>query len=383
VVSVKATKAHAAELGFNVVGIAPAVPSPRLDAYFDWINAGMHGGMGYMAREDRQARRRDLDVVLPGARSIIIVALDYHALHLSGATPDMLNDPSRGRIAAYAWGRDYHDVMTPRLEALAAWLRDSTGSAVRHKVYVDTGAILERSHGQQAGIGFIGKNTLLINPRGGSYFFLGEIITDAEFDSYDPAHRETMCGNCMRCQVACPTNAFPKPYVLDARRCISYLTIENKGWIDRNLRPQMGNWIYGCDVCQDVCPFSRFVIPTHEAVFVPTSIDRVAPRLVDLLAMDEIMFRERFDGSPVVRIGLDRLLRNACVAAGNWGSTDAIPGLATLLGHTNAQVRGHAAWALGRIGEEGRSVIRSRLADENDEVVKAEALLALDMAATL
>src|SRR5258705_6069732 len=165
VYTAKATKARAAELGFNVVGIAPALPSPRLDAYFKWIDAGMHGDMDYMARTDRQARRRNFDVVLPGARSIIMVGLDYHALRLSGAAPEMLNDPSRGRIASYAWGRDYHDVMTPRLEALAAWLQDSTGSEVRHKVYVDTGAILERSHGQQAGLGFVGKNTLLINPR--------------------------------------------------------------------------------------------------------------------------------------------------------------------------------------------------------------------------
>ncbi|HEY1017087.1 MAG TPA: tRNA epoxyqueuosine(34) reductase QueG, partial [Herpetosiphonaceae bacterium] len=306
-------KAEAQRLGFNLVGVTPAAPSPRLDAYFRWLDAGMHAEMGYLARPDRTARRRDLGVILPGARSLVMVGLNYHTLALP---PALAADPGRGRIASYAWGVDYHDLMAPRLEQLADWLRSASGGAIRHRVYVDTGAILERSHGQQAGLGFIGKNTLLINPRRGSYFFLGEIITDLGFDAYDQPRRETMCGSCARCQSACPTAAFPEPYVLDARRCISYLTIENKGWIDPALRPLLGNWIMGCDICQEVCPFQRFAIQSLESAFFPVDPDRAAPPLLDLLLLDEAGFAARFGGSPVSRLKRERLLRNACVAAG-------------------------------------------------------------------
>lgn len=356
-------KARALELGFNLVGIARAEPSPTLDAYFRWIDAGMHGDMGYMAREDRQARRRDLNVILPGAQSLVIVALDYRA-----ALPDvLLSDPSRGRIAAYAWGLDYHDVMTPRLDALAAWMSAES----QHRVYVDTGAILERSHAQRAGMGFIGKNTMLIHPRRGSYFFLGEIVTTFAFDRCDQAGRATMCGSCTRCLRACPTDAFPRPHVLDARRCISYLTIEHKGWIAPELRPLMGNWVYGCDVCQDVCPFNRFDVPTREPAFHPADLDRAAPPLLDLLALDEAGFRARFGGSAIARIKRDRLVRNAAVAAGNGGDDAALPALTRLLDDPNPLVRGHAAWALGRI-DGGRARLAAQWSRETDDQVLAE-----------
>ncbi|MCC7452266.1 MAG: tRNA epoxyqueuosine(34) reductase QueG [Anaerolineae bacterium] len=377
IVSAQSVQARAVELGFNLVGITRAEPSLRLDAYFRWIDHSMHGTMGYMAREDRQARRRDLNMILPGMQSLIMVGLDYHALNI----PDnVLTDPSRGRIAAYAWGVDYHDVMTPRLEALAGWLRDISGQSIAHRVYVDTGAILERSHAQQAGMGFVGKNTMLIHPRRGSYFFLGEILTDAVFDAYDQPHRETMCGSCIRCQVACPTNAFPKPYVLDARRCISYLTIENKGWINRDLRPLMGNWVYGCDVCQDVCPFNRFALPTRESAFLPTDVNRAAPPLLDLLHMDDAAFKARFAGSPIARIKRERLVRNACVAAGNWGNAAAVPALIDLLRDPSPLVRGHAVWALARIqGEDNRSALLPMLDRELDPQVQDEIHAALQV----
>ncbi len=375
VVSAQAVQARAVELGFNLVGITRAEPSPRLNAYLRWIDLNMHGTMGYMAREDRQARRRDLNVILPRVQSLVMVGLDYHALNM----PDvLLNDPSRGRIAAYAWGFDYHDVMTPRLEALAAWLREASGQNIAHRVYVDTGAILERSHAQQAGLGFVGKNTMLIHPRRGSYFFLGEILTDLVFGAYDQPRRETMCGSCTRCQAACPTNAFPRPYVLDARRCISYLTIENKGWIDRELRPLMGNWIFGCDMCQDVCPFNRFALPTREATFLPTDVDRAAPPLLDLLHINESGFQARFAGSPIARIKRDRLVRNACVAAGNWGSDEAVPALLDLLRDLSPLVRGHAVWALARIqGEHSRPALIPMLDREADPHVQDEIRAAL------
>ncbi|HLE28040.1 MAG TPA: tRNA epoxyqueuosine(34) reductase QueG, partial [Anaerolineales bacterium] len=280
-------KDKASELGFNLVGLTPARPAPHLHAYFQWLDAGMHGEMGYMARTDRQERRRDLNASLPGVRSLVIVGLDYHTLKLPDA---ILADPTRGRIAAYAWGRDYHDLMLPRLEELAHWLCAESKSEARHRAYVDTGAILERDHAQQAGLGFIGKNTMLIHPRRGSDFFLGEILTEVEFDEYSQPRPETMCGTCTRCLAACPTGAFPQPYVLDARRCISYLTIEHHGWIDRELRPLMGNWVFGCDVCQVVCPWNRFAVQTLTTEFFPLNPDRAAPPLSQLLALDEAGF---------------------------------------------------------------------------------------------
>lgn len=359
-------KSAAKELGFNLVGVTRATPSPQLNAYLRWIDAGLHGTMGYMARPDRQARRRDLNVILPGARSLVVVGLDYRS-HIPDA---LLTDPARGRIAAYAWGLDYHNVMTPRLETLAHMLHSNA------KVYVDTGAVLERSHAHEAGLGFTGKNTMLIHPRRGSYFFLGEIVTDAEFDAYDaPQGKATMCGSCTRCLRACPTHAFPAPHVLDARRCISYLTIEHKGWIDRELRAQMGNWVYGCDVCQDVCPFQRFAPETGEAAFKPSDVERAAPPLLDLLALDDAGFQARFGGSAIARIKRERLVRNACVAAGNAQDEKHVPLLETLLDDTSPLVRGHAAWALGRLG--GRAKLKLRYEQDPDADVRAEIAAAL------
>jgi epoxyqueuosine reductase len=342
------TRQQAATLGFTEAGIVPATPSPRLDAYLRWIAAGMHGTMGYLARPDRLARRRDLNAILPGVRSLVVVALNYapDAMPLS-----VLGDPRRGRISNYAWGADYHAIMTPRLEALAAWLRDQADGEVASRVYVDTGAILERSHAQGAGLGFIGKNTLLIHPRRGSYLFLGEVLTTLAFDAYDAPGRETLCGTCARCLAACPTGAFAQPYVLDARRCISYLTIELKGAIPPELRPLLGNWVYGCDICQEVCPFTRkFSAPTGERAFWPPDAERAAPPLADLLALDEDSFGARFRESAVGRIGRDRLVRNACVAAGNSGLAEFAPQLDRLARDDGSGlVRQHAAWALARL----------------------------------
>lgn len=365
-------KRYAAELGFSLVGVVPATPSPRLAAYLRWITNGMHGSMAYLARPDRIARRQNMETILPSARSLILVGVNYAAHPIPEA---WLNDPSRGRIASYAWGQDYHTVLTPQLEALAGWLRESSQQS-QHRVYVDTGAILERSHAQQAGLGFIGKNTMLINPRQGSYLFLGEILTTQQFDHYDQPLRETMCGTCTRCIQACPTAAFPQPYVLDARRCISYLTIEHKGWIDRELRPLMGNWIMGCDVCQAVCPFQRFATPTTAPAFSQTDLNRMVPSLLDLLTMDQAQFEATYRASPVARLKRERLVRNACVAAGNWGSPAASPALAALLHDASPLIRGHAAWALGRIGGSERS-LRAALTNEPDLIVVEEIHAAL------
>lgn len=362
-----ALKDHAITLGFNLVGVTRAEPSPYLSAYEHWLEAGMHGTMGYMARPDRLARRRDLNQILPGVQTLIVVGLDYTA----AVDTDFLQDPSRGRIAAYAWGLDYHDILTPRLEALAAWLQTASGHSLHHRVYVDTGAILERSHAHQAGLGFTGKNTMLIHPLRGSSFFLGEILTDIELDTYDTPGRATLCGTCTRCLNACPTAAFPRPHVLDARRCISYLTIEHKGSIALDLRPRMGNWVYGCDICQDMCPFQRFARPTHEASFKPVSLDHMTPKLVDLLALDESGFHQRYYGTPIYRIKRDRLVRNACVAAGNWGSPQAIKPLHRLLADSSPLVRSHAAWALHRImADDARGLLQAQAGREQDTEVR-------------
>jgi epoxyqueuosine reductase len=331
--------------------------------------------MGWMARPDRQVRRRDLEVILPGVRSLISVGLDYHTLALP---PEIAQDPARGRISNYAWGADYHDVMTPRLEELAAWLRAETGETVESKAYVDTGAILERDHAASAGLGFTGKNTMLIAPRRGSWFFLGELLTTLPLQPDIPAAMPG-CGTCRRCLDACPTGAFPGPYVLDARRCISYLTIELKGWIPRDLRPLMGNWVYGCDVCQVVCPFNRFAPRSEEPAFRPANMDAAAPPLLELLALDEETFARRFAGSPIRRIKRPRLVRNAAVAAGNWRSVRAVPPLLQLLGDEEPLVRGHAAWALGQIGDPSTSAgLESAKKAETDSVAREELSLALD-----
>ncbi|MDW8328120.1 MAG: tRNA epoxyqueuosine(34) reductase QueG [Anaerolineales bacterium] len=368
--SAAALKARARDLGFNLVGITPARPAPHLDAYLRWVQAGCHGEMGYLAREDRLARRRDLNLILPGVRSLVMVGLDYRSAPLP---PSVLTDPRRGRIATYAWGMDYHDVMTPRLEALAREL------GAKSRVYVDTGALLERDHGWQAGLGFIGKNTMLIHPRRGSDFFLGVMLTTAEFDAYDRPGPATRCGTCTRCLVACPTNAFPESHVLDARRCISYLTIEHKGVIARELRPLLGNWVFGCDVCQDVCPWNRFAVQTQLTEFFPVNADRAAPPLAELLALDEAGFVARFAGSPIERIGRVRLMRNACVAAGNSGDATLISPLQSLLSNPHPLIRLHAAWALARLaGPEAGTPLRVALSVETDPAVRQELATCLD-----
>lgn len=344
VMSRQLMKARAREMGFSFAGVVPARPSPTLWAYERWIAQGMHAEMGYMARPDRLVRRRDLRHILPTAQSMVIVGMDYHA---GGAFEALLHDRTRGRIARYAWGLDYHDILTPRLREFAEWLAGVL--AHDHVVYVDTGAILERSHAQQAGLGFIGKNTMLIHPRRGSYFVLGEMLTSATFDSYDTPHRETLCGTCTRCLQACPTDAFPQPHVLDARRCISYHTIENKGEIPHELRPQWGNWVFGCDVCQDVCPFQRFRQPTQETAFVPVDEWHIAPRLLNLLTLTDETFTAHYRHTPLQRIKRERLVRNACIAAGNSGEPTLRVPLQALQDDTSPLVREAATWALGRL----------------------------------
>ncbi len=332
-------------LGFDLVGIAPARPTPYLDAYHAWLAHGYHGEMGYMARADRVARRADPAKILPGVRTIICVALNYYPGDLPA---EVKADPARGLISNYAWGTDYHALMTPRLEELAAFVRAETGAQAATRVYVDTGPVLERAYAAAASLGFIGKNTCLIHPQFGSWLFLGEILLNVDVGRDDvPPYGG--CGTCTRCLAACPTGALVAPYVLDARRCISYLTIELKGAIPPDLRPLLGNRIYGCDVCQAVCPWQRFARPTREAAFRAADPDHAAPLLLELIALDEEGFRRCYAGSPIARIGRGRFLRNVVVALGNWGDGRAIPALKRALTDADPLVREHAAWVLERI----------------------------------
>jgi epoxyqueuosine reductase len=340
-------KDRAQALGFDLVGVCRPEPSAEgASAYQAWLAEGHAGEMGYLGRPDRVTRTLDPRANLPTVRSILAVGKNYFTGDLA---PEIARDPSRGLFASYAWGQDYHSVMTPRLDALRAWLAETLGREVAARVYVDTGPVLERDAAQRAGLGFTGKNTMLIHPRWGAWLFLGEILLDVELEPDAPDPRGT-CGRCTRCLVACPTDAFPAPYVLDARRCISYLTIELKGPIPPALRPGIGNRIFGCDICNEVCPWNkRFARRTEDPELQPDP-ERIAPPLLDLLALDDAGFRRRFAGTAVERTRRRGLLRNVCVALGNWGAPEAAMPLARALADAEPLIRGHAAWALGRIG---------------------------------
>jgi epoxyqueuosine reductase len=376
-------KSHAQSLGFSLVGLAPARPAPHLQAYLAWVDAGMQGEMHYLARADRLARRRDLSVIVPGAKTLVMVGVNYAPqrprLGLEAPTPDEL---SEARIATYAWGKDYHDHLLRRLETLAVWLQQQGGTRLQSRAYVDTGAILERDHAQQAGLGFIGKNTMLISPHWGSDLFLGEILTDLEVDEYDAPHRQGLCGCCGRCLAACPTQAFTQPYVLDARRCISYLTIEHPGWIEADLRPLVGHWVFGCDVCREVCPWQKFSQPATWAAFQGGALRSL--ELAPLLALNQTAFDQTFEGTAVRRVGRDRLVRNACLAAGNSRNPALIPALQRCLADASPLVRGHAAWAAARLaGRAAAPWLAERLNVETEPQVLCELQAGLLAADTL
>jgi epoxyqueuosine reductase len=315
------------QLGFELVGIAPAGRPTHADYYLNWLESGYHGEMAYLARPDAVARRLNPSEALPGARSIIVVAMNYHVQN-----PESLDDPSRGLVARYARGSDYHRVFEEKLEQLATELRVSLGSDVGIRAYVDYGPVLERDHAQRAGLGWIGKNTLLIHPNLGSYLFLGELLTDAELEPDDPFRLEH-CGTCERCIDACPTGAIKAGRKLDARLCISYLTIELRGPIPIELRALIDNRIFGCDICQEVCPWNREIAGTSEPRFQPRA-DVSGVELIALMGLSEEQFRQRFSDTPLTRPKRTGLLRNVAVALGNWGDRAAVPVLTRARGST-------------------------------------------------
>ncbi len=374
---------HASELGFSLFGIVDPGSSPRIGFYRSWLDRDFHGEMGYLSRPESIGRRSNLARTMEAVRSVVIVGHEYY----QEDDPAAVADPSRAVIARYARGDDYHDVVKHKLLEMLEWLDAEVDGTVTGRAYVDTGPILERDLAQRAGLGWYGRNTMLIDPHRGSYFFLGVLLLDIELPPSEP-FVEDRCGSCHACLEACPTGALlgrddAGAPVIDARLCISYLTIELRGPIPRELRPAMGNRVFGCDICQEVCPFSRkFASPSREPAYsARTALD--GPPLVDLaeqlLALSGRGFRRAFAGSPVLRTGRKGLLRNVCVALGNWGSDSGVPVLGRALMDPAPLVRGHAAWALGMVGSrDAYAHLSERRRFEDDDWVKGEIEVAID-----
>ena len=352
---------RARDLGFTAIGFTPADPLAGAQFYARWVAMGYAGQMHYL--EKYLDKREDPRQLVPGARTAICLGMDYYQ-------PSPEPDPLHGQIACYARGDDYHQLIKKRLAELWEFILGITDADTQGRYFVDTAPVLERELAQRAGLGWWGKNTCLIDKRRGSYFFLAEIITDLELDYDEPAADH--CGTCTRCLDACPTDAFPEPYVLDATRCISYLSIELKAAIPRDLRQGMGNWIFGCDICQAVCPWNRQPSPAEEPGYKsrPT-LDN--PSLLDLIQLDREAFNERFRRNPIKRPKRKGFLRNVAVALGNSGAQEAIPVLIKALDDEEPLVRSHVAWALGQLGgDEAKERLSQRLNVEEDPEVKME-----------
>ena len=341
-------KEEAARLGFAACGIAPArLEGPGAERFEAWLDEGMHGDMAWM--EERAAQRRSPQGLWPEAKSVIALGMSY----APAADPLALADePERARISCYAQGSDYHDVVKKALKALARWLiaeAEREGLAdVQVKVFTDTAPVLEKPLGERAGLGWQGKHSNMVSRTHGSWLFLGEIYTTLDLPTDAPG--EDRCGSCSACQSACPTGAFPKPYVVDARRCISYLTIEHKGPVPEEFREALGNRIYGCDDCLAVCPWNKFAQAAQaNRAFLPRA-ELAAPRLAELLALDDAGFRKLFSGSPIKRIGRNRFVRNCLYAAGNSGDAGLIGPVRALLDDPDPVVAEAALWAAARLG---------------------------------
>jgi epoxyqueuosine reductase len=402
-------KEHALALGFDLVGIAPLRESDHGEFYRRWLAEGRHGEMAYLAREDAVARRIDPRTAYPALRSAIVVAQSYDPGDGDAAPGDVAServrapaapnapagssrrapppatagDPSRAIIARYARGRDYHKVLKKKLLALLERIEEEVGHELpAARAYVDTGPVFERELARRAGLGWFGRSTMLIHPRRGSFFFLGSLLVELDLEPDAPFEADR-CGRCSACVDACPTGALlgrdaAGAPVIDATRCIAYLTIELRGPIPRELRPLIGNRVFGCDICQEVCPFTRkFSVPTSEPAFMPRE-GAVAPALVELMALSREEWDRRSAGSAIRRAGYAGLLRNVAVALGNWGSEEALPALVDALSHEEPLVRGHAAWALGRIASPDAVAALEAARDvERDPFVREEMELAL------
>ena len=355
----------AADLGFDGVRVTePGAIGAAGEHLADFITAGRHGDMHWM--QTTADRRAHPSALWPQARSVIMLAMSY-----APATDplDALDDPHRGVVSVYAKGKDYHDVLKGRIKQLAADFARTSGAEV--KVFVDTAPVMEKPLAAAAGLGWQGKHTNLVSREHGSWLFLGAIMTTAELEPDAP--EVDHCGSCRRCLDVCPTDAFPAPYVMDARRCLAYLTIEHKGHIPEPFRVPMGNRVFGCDDCLAVCPWNKFAQAAREARFAARA-ETNNPPLGELLALDDRSFRARFAGTPVKRTGRDRFVRNVLIAAGNSGDAELLPKVEALLGDESPLVRAMAIWAMRRLtrDEVGPQQRRRHLAREGDESVRAE-----------
>ncbi|MGH7222663.1 MAG: tRNA epoxyqueuosine(34) reductase QueG [Gemmataceae bacterium] len=346
-------QAHA--LGFELVGIAPAAESDGFDRLRDWLARGFAGTMEYMRRHGDA--RRHPSSILPEVRSVVMVAMNYRPRRRAGGVSPLILHPGEnqganaprsptGRISRYARGTDYHDVLRDRLNRLLDWLRQERPDCLGRGV-VDTAPLLERDFARRAGLGWFGKNTMLLNKRLGSYFFIGGLLTNLELVC-DAPHTAAHCGTCTACLDACPTNAFVAPGLLDARRCISYLTIEHRGDVPEDLRSGLGDWLFGCDVCQEVCPWNRKAPPgTEPALQGRPDLEKVD--LIELLGLSEEAFRRRFRGTALMRTKRRGLLRNAALVLGNTGDADSLPALRRALDDAEPVVSEAARWAIEQI----------------------------------
>lgn len=378
-----ALRREAVRIGFSRLGIAPAGPPRRQDLVRRWLDQGFAGVMQSWF-ERQEPMRSDPASLLPGVRSVIMLATD----HATGATTDAtdatdagLAGEGRGRVARYAWGDDYHDLLHSRVNTLGTWLK-SQMPGCRTRGVVDSAPLAEREFAWLAGLGWFGKNTMLIDPRAGSFFFLSALLTDLELPTDAPIEVDH-CGTCTACLDACPTGAIVEPRVLDANRCISALTIEDHGPIATDLRPGMQEWIFGCDICQEVCPWNRHAPGSTEPTLQPRD-GLAAPSLAELLQLDAVAFREQFKGSPLARAKRRGLLRSAAIALGNQPHAASFDSLAAALLDEEPVVRGAAAWALGRwrhadsLAERANAaLVRQRAIEDNAEVrVEIERALA-------
>ena len=364
-------KAEAGRLGFLISGVTVPQPPPHYNTYTQWLADGRHGGMDYLAGTDAIQRRTDPRTLLPAARSILCLGLPYVPLY---KFPAFTQPILFGKIAAYACFPDYHEVLPPRMDALAGFMEHLTAKKILHKSYTDSAAILERDFAMLAGLGWIGRNTCLINPRLGSFLLLGEILLDIALEP-DPPFEHDQCGTCQRCIQACPTGCILPDRTLDARRCIAYLTIENKGAIPPDLRKNVGEWVFGCDVCQMACPWNRHAIARESLPGL-----RLQPSCEPLDLREEVKltpaaFNYKFKHSPILRARRRGYLRNIAVVLGNSGDPENLPALELLLGDAEALVRGHAAWAIGEIGTRaGLRILEDALQQEKEEGVLQEIL---------
>lgn len=361
-------KSWALEAGFDRAGVASLEPSAHGEAFLRWVARGDQAGMSYLER--RIEARLEPAKVVPGTRSVLCVAFQYHPLEGEEPAGDLWP-----RVARYARGLDYHDVMHDRLKVLEARIGEAFPGTVSRR-YVDTGPVLERELAARAGLGVAGKNTNLLHPEAGSWFLLGEIFLSLDLAPDVPL--ADLCGSCTRCLEACPTGALPEPYRLDSNRCISYWTIEHRGPLPLEARERVGDWVFGCDVCQEVCPWNTAPEGTvHPELELPPQ--RAELDLAGLLRLGRGEYVERFRGSPMKRARLEGLQRNAAVAMGNRGSRGYAAPLAEALSEGVPLVRGHAAWALGRIGgPEARQALEDAWGREEDEAVREEIRSALD-----